>query len=258
MIKEIAGVLKLLRPKHLLKAVLHPYEELRAFKYHYRRVPEDDFVRFLSVPGAGPSDRLAAIRGELASNTAFHEELKAKLKLHEDGYGGQMTREAPAIYSLVRLLKPRVIVETGVADGATSAHILRALEDNGEGRLYSIDLPHYLLPAGKGPGWAVPEELRKRWDLRVGDAKTLLPPLLEELGEIDLFLHDSLHTYEHMLFEFRAAWPRIKPGGLLLSHDVGQNWAFFDFIDEAGLKWKDWRVFHVLGGFRKPAPGKGA
>lgn len=247
MLKELAGVLKLLRPRHLLKAVLHPAEELRAFKYHYRRVSLPEFVGFLA--GAG---RPGGAPGELPRPGAFVSRLTEELKLHSDGYGGQMMGEADAVYALVRLLKPGVMVETGVADGTTSAYILRAMEENGRGKLYSIDLPSSRLPAGKAPGWIVPEELRKRWELRVGDAAGLLPPLLEELGEIDIFLHDSLHTYGHMLFEFRAAWPRLKAGGLLLSHDIGRNAAFFDFVSEAGLGWADWRCFNVLGGFRKP------
>lgn len=250
MLKEMFSVLKVARPRHFLKALLHPAAELRAFKYHYRRVGRGEFVSFLSGAGA---ERLAGVEADLAANERFLARLKEKLKAHPDGYGGQMTREAPAVYALIRLLKPRAVVETGVADGVTSSYILRALEDNGQGKLYSIDLPHYLLPGGKKPGWIVEDSLRGRWELRVGDAAELLPPLLEELGEVDVFLHDSLHTYGHMLLEFRAAWQKLKEGGLLLAHDVGQNAAFFDFIDEAGLRWKDWRVFHVLGGFRKPA-----
>jgi hypothetical protein len=50
----------------------------------------------------------------------------------------------------VRSLKPRVIVETGVASGLSSAHILRALAANGTGTLHSIDLPNGLCPTRVG------------------------------------------------------------------------------------------------------------
>jgi len=245
----LLSVLRVIRPRHLLKVLLHPIEELEAFKYHYRRVPCEAFVRFLAPEVQYTA--IADVSRDFAAHTVFKARLAEELKIHGDGYGGQMTREAPAIYSLVRLLKPRVVVETGVADGVTSSYILRALEDNGEGKLYSIDLPSSLLPEGRRPGWIVEEGLRKRWELRIGDAAQLLPPLLEELGDIDMFLHDSLHTYGHMMLEFRAAWPRLKPGGLFLSHDVGQNRSFFDFLKEKGIGWGRWRVLHVLGGLRK-------
>ena len=45
------------------------------------------------------------------------------------------------LYFLVRELKPEKIIETGVHRGVSSLFILQALEDNGKGELYSIDLP---------------------------------------------------------------------------------------------------------------------
>src|SRR5262249_52393950 len=56
-----------------------------------------------------------------------------------DGDAG-LTR---AIWCLVRQLKPQRVVETGVAHGMTSRFILEALQMNGEGRLWSIDLPPF-------------------------------------------------------------------------------------------------------------------
>lgn len=49
------------------------------------------------------------------------------------------------------------------------------------------------------------------------------------MRKIDLFLHDSLHTYEQMMFEYRVAWPYIRVKGVLLSDDVGCNEAFKKF-----------------------------
>jgi hypothetical protein len=138
-----------------------------------------------------------------------------------------------------------------VASGASSAYLLSALHDNNKGRLFSIDLPPEDLPGGKSPGWVVPKHLRERWSLHIGDSRDLLKPLLTEIGEIDRFIHDSLHTYEHMMWEFRTAWEYIRPNGLFLSHDVGANEAFFDFMKEKGVSWSGYRVFHVLGGFKK-------
>ena len=163
-----------------------------------------------------------------------------------------MTRELPCLYLLIRLIKPDLVVETGVSSGASSAYILRALKDNKKGKLYSIDLP-FEFSTGRKSGWLVPEALRDRWDLRIGDAKEILTPLLKEIGEIDCFVHDSLHTYDHMTWEFKSVYPYLRSEGLFLSHDVGRNEAFFDFMKEVNVRWYDYRVFHVLGGFRKPS-----
>jgi len=134
-----------------------------------------------------------------------------------------------ALYIMTRVLKPRTIIETGVFEGHSSLAFLFALDENNAGSLYSIDLPSPSLPPNKEPGWIVPVELRKRWDLRLGKSIDLLPDMLEEVKEVDIFLHDSEHSYENMHWEYKSAWSYIRKDGLILSHDVSQNAAFRDF-----------------------------
>jgi predicted O-methyltransferase YrrM len=138
------------------------------------------------------------------------------------------------VYVCVRILKPDLMVETGVASGSSSAYILHAMELNRKGFLYSIDLPNAAtgasLPEGKQTGWLVPHQLRHRWKLIFGRSQGKLPILLKELGSIDAFLHDSEHTYEIMYFEYQTAWKHLRSGGLLLSDDVHWNKALQDFV----------------------------
>jgi len=135
------------------------------------------------------------------------------------------------LYVIVRLLKPQRVVETGVANGASSAFILEAMEMNNQGHLYSIDLPpkkgeffddgaSYIIPQGKKVGWLVPKSLQPRWTLVLEPAEKSLAPLLQNLGTVDVFLHDSLHTYNHMMFEYSTVWPHLRTGGVLLSDDL--------------------------------------
>jgi hypothetical protein len=51
------------------------------------------------------------------------------------------TFQQSSLYFVCRFVKPTVAIETGVNYGTSSALILQALEDNGKGLLYSIDLP---------------------------------------------------------------------------------------------------------------------
>ena len=122
-------------------------------------------------------------------------------------------------YAIVRLMQPEIMVETGVHEGWSARFTLLAMDHNGRGVLHSIDLPNQpgeLLPEGKEPGYRVPHDLRSHWRLHLGDARELLPRLLPTLGPIDIFVHDSLHTYDHMMFEFRTAWPYLREGGILI------------------------------------------
>jgi predicted O-methyltransferase YrrM len=160
---------------------------------------------------------------------------------------------AEALYVTVRCVKPAHMVETGVWRGVSTAFELEALERNGSGRLHSIDLPTYA-PVGRinddgrrdlasvsGPenvGDLIDGRQRGVWDLRLGDAREILPGLLDELGGIDLFFHDSEHSYRHMLFEYELAWEHLRPGGWLMSDDVtwspGTRAAWCDFIRQVG------------------------
>ena len=73
-------------------------------------------------------------------------------------------------------------------------------------------------------GWLVPQSLRHRWELIIGDSRIFLPKLLAELGHVDIFLHDSLHTLEHVLFELKESYNYIPKGGFLIVDDINVNW----------------------------------
>ena len=53
-----------------------------------------------------------------------------------------------------------------------------------------------------------------------------LPGLLRGLGMVDIFIQGSLHTYEHMKFEFELSRPHIKHDGLLFAGGALWNPAF--------------------------------
>lgn len=133
-------------------------------------------------------------------------------------------------YALVRAAKPKVILETGVASGVSTAYLLLALKNNGQGTLNSIELGDTAyLPPGRAPGWIVPEWLRDRWTMHIGDSRALLTPLAKQLAPLDFYIHDSLHTYDHMKFEFEQAIPFLKSGGILIADDALWNPAFPEF-----------------------------
>ena len=159
--------------------------------------------------------------------------------------------EGVYLYAVLRKLQPRIAVETGVANGFSTAFSLLALDRNGGGELHSVDLPRELgrdyeagtfyegegragIPPGAEPGWLIPAELKGPWTLVLGRTQDELPPLLERLGAIDSFMHDSEHSFDCMWFEFNEAWPRLREDGVLLSDDVNSTEAFPRFAREHG------------------------
>ena len=140
----------------------------------------------------------------------------------------------PTLYLVVRSLRPRTIVETGVAHGVSTAHILTALFANGEGVLHSMDKrSRASYPNGlDGPEIAtrihavlVPRSMRThpngRWvfhDELITEAT--LDRLMARTGQIDVFIHDSDHSPEHVYRELKTAWRHLSPTGVLIVDDI--------------------------------------
>lgn len=153
-------------------------------------------------------------------------------------------------YAAIRALKPSCVVETGIANGVSSSYLLLALHKNGKGQLHSIGLADpAFLPAGKTPGWLVPAWLRSLWSIHLGDSKEVLPNLFARIDQPSIFIHDSLHTYEHMIWEFRVAYPHLPPGGLLFADDALWNDSFADFAREVHASQA--RILRGVGFLRK-------
>jgi predicted O-methyltransferase YrrM len=136
------------------------------------------------------------------------------------------------LYSLVRVLKPRIVAETGVANGHSSFVILSALKANSQGKLVSIDIR-------KDVGQLVTAEEGETWDLRLlarPGARDELRAVLQSVAPIDLFIHDSEHLYGWQMTEYRAAAAVLSHGGILVSDDVDSSYAMWDFCRERDLQ----------------------
>jgi hypothetical protein len=166
---------------------------------------------------------------------------------------------ARTIWCLARHLRPKKVVETGVAHGVTSRFILEALNRNGDGHLWSIDLPPLERDWRNQVGAAVDDRHSDRWTYIKGSSRRRLPKLLSRLGQIDLFIHDSLHSERNVRFELDRAWAALRPNGALVVDDVDANWGFWSFtqifighqslICEAEPLYPDLRRFNKRGLF---------
>lgn len=147
------------------------------------------------------------------------------------------------IYVLIRVCKPRLVLETGVFYGGNTVFILKALEDNGYGRLISIDLPDSrirqidapprhpsvgdseLYREDLRPGFLVPPALEARWDLVLGDSLAEIPKRTETF---DLYVHDSDHSYDFLKREMEAALPKLSVNALAVVDDIDWSNAFYE------------------------------
>lgn len=148
--------------------------------------------------------------------------------------------ELRSIYAAVRIIQPKVMVETGVGPGTTSTAILTAMSAYG-GELHSFDLGERFGEDEEIPvGYVVPEDLKKSWKLTLGDSKKTLPEELGKMGPVDMFFHDSDHTYQHVMFELEAC--RSHSSDRFLTIIDNFNWS--DAPDEFCLKY-GLELYHV-------------
>ena len=217
--------------------------------YHVARAP------LARLTGA-PLEKLDNVFAELAP---IHAELRRDVG-NQPSAGALI--QAPLLYVLVRVLQPQRVIETGISSGYSARLILEALARNRSGHLDSIGVDVFAMGRkagdpqpgleGRHVGWLVPKRLTDRWSLRIGTSQEVLPSLLSSgQRDVDLFLHDSLHQYPTMHWEYSTAFPAMPAGAILASHDVHANAAWRDFLTQRILP-GDVELDHDLGAVRVP------
>lgn len=156
------------------------------------------------------------------------------------------------LYWLARRLRPKTIIQTGVCNGLSTAYMALGLEMNGgDGTIHAIDFPYVydaqdpffnqesvygvIIPNGKRSGWIATEILGHRVEVTEGLAQDHLRRIVAEADTIDLFYHDSDHTYDHMTWEMETVHPHMREDGLIVCDDVGWNTATLDFARKLGV-----------------------
>ncbi len=208
---------------YLLRIFARPNSRMER-EYHQRRV-----VSSLSSTLHATPERIRGLLEEANRSPVLQRVTQSASRLPYVG----IFRAGPQLYAIARVLRPRIAVETGVGVGYSTSFLLEALRANGLGKLTSVDLPDHdvswRLPAGERPGFLVPAELTDRWELLLGDTRSVLPAALDRLQSIDFFFHDSEHSYDAMMFEYELAARHLAPGGVIVSDDAMWNTALLDF-----------------------------
>jgi len=121
------------------------------------------------------------------------------------------------LYSLVRLLRPDNVLETGGGTGNSGAYIAQGLKENGKGKLVSVE-PY-------PTSYRIAQTL---WE-KLGVLDYI------ELSPMTSFDFDPGKTHYQMMFldsepscrfsEVKKFLPNLDPGGLIIIHDLKEKWA---------------------------------
>ena len=120
--------------------------------------------------------------------------------------------ERKFLNGVIRQVKPKKILEIGVAAGGGSSIILNAIKDIENSVLYSIDYSEkYYRNNSKDTGFIVNENfsyLKDKWKLYTGGVSA---KFIEEIGaDIDLCLLDTVHSNPGEFLDFLMILPYLK------------------------------------------------
>jgi len=149
-----------------------------------------------------------------------------------------------ALYLLVRILKPALVVETGTANGSSAAAICAGMAANNSGVLVSVDIKD-------SSARLVSEKNREFLNLRKtnGTERELREVCVAAISQwtgVKLFLHDSDHSYFGQYSDYKVATD--LGFDIILSDDIDASLAFADFAGQAGKALFDTRK--IIGGMK--------
>jgi predicted O-methyltransferase YrrM len=128
------------------------------------------------------------------------------------------------LFSLIRMLRPKVVAEIGTLFAGTTETLARALWENGEGVIHTTDpfgADH--CPAIIG-GW--PRDLQAITEFHALNSMGFFGALAERRITLDMVLVDGSHDYEYALFDLQMAARLLRPGGIIVMDNSDQTGPF--------------------------------
>lgn len=139
------------------------------------------------------------------------------------------------LYHLSESIKATHVIETGVAHGWSTLAILLSISQRQNYKLISTDMPYAKMGNEDFVGCVIPENLKEYWHLiRLPDKKGL-PVALKAFDYIDLCHYDSDKSYKGRTWAYPLLWLKLRPGGIFISDDIGDNIAFREFSEKVKI-----------------------
>lgn len=137
-------------------------------------------------------------------------------------------------YAFVRILKPKVVFETGVDKGHGAVLLCSALKRNKEegfdGRYFGTDInPH--------AGYLLDGDYAQYGEILYGDSVESIEQFDQE---IDIFINDSDHSADYEYREYQAVKDKLADDAILIGDNAHVTDKLFKFSQETGRKF----LFH--------------
>lgn len=201
--------------------------------FYYRLTPlnRDHLAQWMVTVTGESYTRIVEYFDELEGDAELRNHLEGALRGTQYGkeieieYGRRL-----GWYTLVRVLKPRVVVETGVDHGVGScvlaSALLRNIAEGHLGKYYGIDIRTVA-------GQLFSGKYVSTGRILYGDSITSLNQLDEK---IDFFVNDSDHSGEYEYRGYLAIEDKLSDKGVILSDNAHTTGSLSRFSRERGLR----------------------
>lgn len=145
-------------------------------------------------------------------------------------------------YDIVAAVKPKLLVELGTQHGFSFFCFCQSMaENNIDGLCYAVDTwagDEHTGAYDNTTFETVQQHARKQYPSIAYLMRMLFNDALNHFSDnsLDLVHIDGLHTYEAVSEDFRNWYPKVKPGGVILFHDIQARmmdfgaWKFWEEI----------------------------
>lgn len=129
-------------------------------------------------------------------------------------------------YAFVRILKPKVVVETGVDKGHGSVLLCAALLRN---KAESFDGQYYGTDINPDAGYLLTGKYREMGKILYGDS---IESLQKITAPIDLFINDSDHSADYEYREYKTILSNLSPKTIILADNAHSSDSLAKFSTE--------------------------
>ncbi len=159
-------------------------------------------------------------------------------------------------YDLVTEIRPKITVELGTQGGLSFFCFCQALKENHiDGLAYAVDTwegEEHAGNYGEEVFASVRDHAREHYPGNSYLMRMLFGEALKHFSEdsIDLLHIDGLHTYEAVSADFKTWYPKVKPGGIILLHDVYarvKDFGVWKFWEETASQYDSFEFKHGFG-----------
>ena len=228
------------------------------YTYHLTDLNIRHLAHFISIAIGADVHKVSSYLDEVLLDRELREHIAERVS--NGGHRFEADEEARygrriGWYAIVRILKPKVVVESGTDKGLGSCVLASALLRNQQegfpGRLYTIDID-------SNAGWLIAHPCNQVAELIFDDSHAALNGFSLP---IDVFIHDSFHDYSHEAKEYSLIKDKLAPSAVIMSDNSHAGTALMDFAEANALDFHFWserpqKHFYPGGGIGLAVPLK--